>query len=204
MAESKVITSASGVIGVDNYTFFEVTKDDKEGTTYGDAYQFPGTIEIAPTDEGGVEPIDADNGVFETMSYIGNIGHELTRVDIPPEVDAMWRGLKVDENGGVLVGTETSAPYFGVAWRTERVNGTHRYFRCYKGQYGFVSKVGARTKPGNGAPEHSEATATYTAAKRISDGALYYFIDDTNFDEAKKAEIAEKWFTDMTYTPSAE
>ena len=204
MAEAKRITSASGIIGVDCYTFFEVKEDTAEGTTYGDAYQFPGTIEIAPTDEGGNETIDADNGAFETLSYVGNIGHELTRVDIPPEVDAMWRGLKPDKSGGVEVGTDVKAPYFGVAWRTERADGSHRYFRCYKGRYGFASKVGARTKPANGAPEHSEATATYTAVKRISDGMLYYYLDDSGLDDTKKEEIATEWFKDMNYKPGAE
>ncbi len=89
----------------------------------------PGTVEIAPTDEGGADVFDADNGAYDSSSYVENIGHEITNADIPPAVDAAWRGLKVDENGGVLVGTETAAPYFGVAWRTERVNGIHRYFR---------------------------------------------------------------------------
>ena len=194
----------SVTIGVDKYTFFKVLTDTESETTYDEAVTLPGTVEIAPTDEGEAEPFDADNGAYETLAYVGNIGHEITNADIPPAVDAMWRGLEVDEYGGVKVGGDVKDVYFGVAWRTLHNDGTYRYFRCYKGRYGFASKVGAQTKPSNGAPEPSTAQATYSAVKRTSDDAYYYYLDDDKLTPEKKKEIAEKWFTDMSYTPAAE
>ena len=194
----------SVTIGVDKYTFFKVLTDTESETTYDEAVTLPGTVEIAPTDEGEAEPFDADNGAYETLAYVGNIGHEITNADIPPAVDAMWRGLEVDEYGGVKVGGDVKDVYFGVAWRTLHNDGTYRYFRCYKGRYGFASKVGAQTKPSNGAPERSTAQATYSAVKRTSDDAYYYYLDDDKLTPEKKKEIAEKWFTDMSYTPAAE
>ncbi len=194
----------SVTIGVDKYTFFKVLTDTESETTYDEAVTLPGTVEIAPTDEGDAEPFDADNGAYETLAYVGNIGHEITNADIPPAVDAMWRGLEVDEYGGVKMGGDVKDVYFGVAWRTLHNDGTYRYFRCYKGRYGFASKVGAQTKPSNGAPEPSTAQATYSAVKRTSDDAYYYYLDDDKLTLEKKKEIAEKWFTDMSYTPAAE
>ena len=89
-------------IGVDKYTFFKVLTDDSKGTTYGEPYTLKGTVQISPTDNGGEDTFDADNGAYEVETYIEKIGHEIENADIPREVDAMWRGLE-KKNGGVLV-----------------------------------------------------------------------------------------------------
>lgn len=93
-------------IGVDKYTFFKVESDNAEGVTYGDPVALKGVVEIAPTDEGGADVFDADNGAYETTSYIEKVGHEITNADIPPEVDAAWRGI-TRNNGVVDVGGDT-------------------------------------------------------------------------------------------------
>ena len=77
-------------IGVDKYTFFNVISDTAEGITYGEAVSLKGVVEIAPTDAGGSDIFDADNGAYEAASYIEKIGHEITNADIPPVVDAAW------------------------------------------------------------------------------------------------------------------
>ena len=51
MAEK--IKRPSVTIGVDKYTFFKVLTDTETETTYDEAVMLPGTVEIAPTDEGG-------------------------------------------------------------------------------------------------------------------------------------------------------
>ena len=103
-------------IGVDKYTFFKVNEDSVSGTEYGEAYNLKGTVEIAPTDSGGSDVFDADNGAYEASSYIEKLGHDITNADIPPEVDAMWRGL-TRKNGVVEVGNDVKTVYFGVVWR---------------------------------------------------------------------------------------
>lgn len=65
-------------IGVDKYTFFAVLTDTSEGATYGDPYNLRGTVEIAPTDAGGSDVFDADNGAYETSNYIEKLGHDIT------------------------------------------------------------------------------------------------------------------------------
>ena len=82
-------------IGVDKYTFFPLTEDTAESLTYGTAVALPGTVEIAPTDTGGSDVFDADNGAYCTETYIEKMGHDITNADIPPEVDAMWRGIEM-------------------------------------------------------------------------------------------------------------
>ena len=191
-------------IGVDKYTFFPITKDEGGEITYGEAYSLRGTTEIAPTDEGGAEPFDADNGAYETSSYIENIGHDITNADIPPEVDALWRGLEM-KDGLLEVGNDTKTPYFGVAWRILKSDGSYRYVRYYKGSYSFASAVGGTTKPSTGAPEYQTAQATFTAVQRDSDGLYYGYIDEADLPETvTKQTLEEKWFSDMTWTPTAE
>lgn len=189
-------------IGVDKYTFFNVISDTTEGITYGEAVSLKGVVEIAPTDAGGSDIFDADNGAYEAASYIEKIGHEITNADIPPEVDAAWRGI-TPKNGVVEVGNDTKTVYFGVAWRILKSDGTYRYVRYYKGAYSFASNVGGRTKPSSGSPEKQTAKATYSAVQRECDGMYYAYFDESDLPASiTKEEFEENWFSDLTYYPT--
>ena len=189
-------------IGVDKYTFFNVISDTAEGITYGEAVSLKGVVEIAPTDAGGSDIFDADNGAYEAASYIEKIGHEITNADIPPEVDAAWRGI-TPKNGVVEVGNDTKTVYFGVAWRILKSDGTYRYVRYYKGAYSFASNVGGRTKPSSGSPEKQTAKATYSAVQRECDGMYYAYFDESDLPASiTKEEFEENWFSDLTYYPT--
>lgn len=190
-------------IGVDKYTFFNVVSDGADGTVYGEGVNLKGLVEIAPTDAGGSNTFDADNGAYETASYIEKIGHEITNADIPPEVDALWRGLNT-ENGVVEVGNDTATVYFGVAWRVLKSDGSYRYVRYYKGSYSFASNVGGKTKPSSGSIDNQTAKATYTAVQRDFDNNYYAYIDETDLPEdISKETLEDKWFTDMNWYPQA-
>lgn len=190
-------------IGVSRYTAFPITSDDGEGTVYGTPVPVPGTVEIAPTDTGSTNTFDADNGAYETDSYIEKMGHDITNADIPPEVENAWRGLgsskymvEVDRDSA------GKAPDFGVAWMVTKHDGHFRLVRYYKGKYGFASNVGGKTKPSEGAPEHQTAKATFTAVFRDSDDKGYAYIDTANLPEGVTESTAiEKWFTDMNWCP---
>ena len=202
--ENTVVKKPSTTIGVDKYTFFKVDQDTVTELTYGTGYTLPGTVQITPTDSGNSDTFDADNNAYEVSTYIEKPGHDIENADIPPQVDAMWRGLKVDEVGGIAVNNKTEAPYFGVAWRTEHNNGSYRYFRTYKGKYSFASNVGGKTKPSSGKVDHKTAKATFTAVTPDNNDDMYYYIDDTDLTAEGKAEIATKLFEDMKYKPTAE
>lgn len=186
-------------IGVDRYTFFPITESDST-ITYGTPYELKGTVEITPTDSGGSEVFDADNGAYETSVYIEKVGHEIVNADILPEVDAIWRGMP-RTGSTVDVRGNTPTKYFGVAWRSLKSDGTYRYVRYYKGSYGFASNVGGKTKPSSGAPEKQTAKATYTAVQCESNGLYYSYVDEADLDSDAKEKIATSWFTDMSYYP---
>ncbi len=191
----------SVTIGVDRYTFFKVLTDTSGETTYDEAVTLPGLVEIAPTDEGGTENFDADNGAYETLSYVGNIGHEITNADIPPSVDAMWRGSE-RKNGVVEVGSDSKTVYFGVAWRILKSDGSYRYVRYYKGSYSFASNVGGKTKSSSGSVDKQTAKATYTAVQRDFDNNYYAYFDESDLPESiTREQFEEKWFSDMSYYP---
>ncbi len=190
-------------IGVDKYTFFKVTEDTLDGITYGEAYSLPGTVEITPTDAGGSDTFDADNGAYEVEAYLEKIGHDITNADITPEVDMMWRGLTAT-NGVAEVGAVNSVPYFAVAWRVLKSDGTYRYVRYYKGKYSFASNVGGKTKPSSGAAEKQTAKATFTAVKREMDDKYYGYIDEADIPtDVTKEEFETQWFSDPSYYPGA-
>ena len=189
-------------IGVDKYTFFKVLTDTAEGATYDAPYNLKGTVEIAPTDSSGSDVFDADNGAYETSSYIEKLGHDITNADIPPEVDAMWRGLE-RKNGLVEVSNDLKTVYFGVAWRILKSDGSYRYVRYYKGSYSFASNVGGKTKPSSGSIDKQTAKAVFTAVQRDFDNNYYAYFDESDLPEGMtKAELEEKWFTDMNWYPT--
>ena len=186
-------------IGVDRYTFFKATEEQDGTIKYGDACELKGTVEITPTDTGGSDVFDADNGAYEICTYIEKIGHEIVNADIPPEVDAMWRGLERN-NKIVEVGNNIPTVYFGVAWRVLKSDGTYRYVRFYKGSYAFASNIGGKTKPSAGAPQRQTSKASYVALQRNTDGLYYSYVDESELSVARDT-FEEKWFTDMTYYP---
>lgn len=191
-------------IGVDRYTYFNIVSDTAEGTEYGEAKHLRGTVEIAPTDTGGSDTFDADNGAYETSAYIEKLGHDITNADIPPEVDAEWRGLE-RKNGVVEVSNDTKTVYFGVAWRILKSDGTYRYVRYYKGSYSFASNVGGKTKPSSGSIEKQTAKATFTAVQRDFDNNYYAYFDETDLPEGiTKETLEEKWFTDLNWYPTTD
>lgn len=200
---SEAIKRPLPTIGVDKYTFFPLTKDDAEDLTYGTAVSLPGTVEISPTDSGGSDVFDADNGAYEVETYIEKLGHEITNADIPPEVDAMWRGLTMGENGVVSVTNATVTTYFGVAWRVLKTDGSYRYIRYFKGSYSFASNVGGKTKPSAGAADKQTAKATFTAVQTEHDDRYYEYIDEVNFPAGLTREKFEaEWFKSPTYEVS--
>ena len=200
--ETNAIKKTSSTIGVDKYTFWELTEDALTGAVYGPAYQFPGTISVTLTDSSGTSVIDADNGAYEALSYTEKIGHDLENVDIPPEVDALWRGVEPDEFGGVAYDKNTKQKYFAAAFRLEKAGGWHRYFRCYKGIYSFAPSANGKTKPSSGAPEAQTAKASYAALNRDYDDKVMYILDDRDMTDEQRAEIAVKWFEDPDWFPT--
>ena len=203
MANETTFKRPLPTIGVDKYTFFPLTEDTAESLTYGTAVSLPGTVEIAPTDTGGSDVFDADNGAYCTETYIEKMGHDITNADIPPEVDAMWRGIEM-KNGLVSVTNAAGTKYFAVAWRILKPDNTYRYVRYLKGSYSFASNVGGKTKPSQGASEKQTAKATYTAVQTIKDGTVYEYIDQDNLPDKLTREAFEtEWFKDPTYTPVA-
>jgi phi13 family phage major tail protein len=196
-------------IGVDKYTFAQLMSDSADGAEYGASYSLQGMVQISPSDSGGSDTFDADNGAYEVESYLEKIGHEIENADIPPEVDAMWKGLE-KKHGAVIVGDTNSIPYFGVAWRILKTDGTYRYVKYFKGKYSLASNVGGKTKPSSGASDKQTAKATYTAIKRDYDDNYYVYIDTDGVEEliAEKdssvtsvAQFEKIFFEDMSYIP---
>ena len=189
-------------IGVDKYTFFKVISDDSTETEYDTPVSLPGTVEISPTDSGGVEIFEADNGIYETAAYIEKQGHTITNADIPPAVDAMWRGLEL-KNGLCEVTNDIPIAYFGVAWRILKSDGTYRYVRYYKGSYSFGSNVGGKTKAVQSSLTAQTAKAEFTAVMRESDSAYYAYMDEVDIPSSMNREdFEQEWFTDLNWYPT--
>lgn len=206
MAGNTVIKKPYRTMGVSDYTFWELETDDKATgkATYGDAYTLPGTVQITPTDSGGIQVFDADNVAFEIDSYVEKMGHDIENTDVPPQVDKMWRGLNPDDLGvSVDQDTFSKSPHFAVAWKIKSGGGNYRLVKYFKGKYGFASNVGAKTANSEGAPEKQTAKASFTATFRDCDGKGYYYLDTGDLpDSIDKNEVITKWFSEVDYCPT--
>ncbi|GHU56595.1 hypothetical protein AGMMS49975_20210 [Clostridia bacterium] len=164
------------VIGVSGYTIAELLTDTATGRTYGTPIQLPGTVQIAATDTANAATFDADDGAYESVSYIENRGHTLTTAALPPDISAKMKGALYV--GGVYHDNDWgNPPEFAAMWRVLKSNDKYRYTRELRGKYSFASNVGGQTKPSSGAPNFQTATATYKSLK-TADGGYREFIDE--------------------------
>ena len=131
-------------IGVDNFHFAPLTKDDATSFTYGSIVAVPGLSEITITPETTNATFYADNGAYAVATGLGKVTVEISLADIPLEVQAALLGHTL--NAGIMVKKSTdSAPYVAVLCRTLKSNGKYRYLELTKGKFELVTDT-AKTK----------------------------------------------------------
>lgn len=185
------------VVGLADLYIAAVSEDSATAYTAGTPQYF------APAAEASVKPaVDkktqyADDQAFDTMSTEAETTIELTVTGVPAEIFALITGKVFDTASGRVFDNGGTPPYFALAFKSQKSNGSFRYFQFLKGAF-TVPDEDYASKSDKVDPKTLKLT--YTAIKTvyefdlgdINDGCKRVFGDEdtTNFSETD-------WFTQV-------
>jgi phi13 family phage major tail protein len=177
------------IIGVSDFHYAILTKDDKTGTTYQTPVPVPGLVEIniKPKSESAI--LYADNGPAETATSLGEVEVDINLADLPLDTQAILLGHTIAN--GVLVRKSTdSAPYVAIGFKSLKSNGKSRFTWLYKGRF-ELPEMANKTKEDKVDFQTAKATAKFV--KREYDNAWMKQADE---DAERYTETTgANWFT---------
>ncbi len=188
-------------IGLDSLYVAEITEDSATAYTAGTpAY-------LAPAAEASQEPTSsfeiqyADDQPYDVMTGEGDTKIALKVTNIDMATLALITGRVFDAASGRMWDNGGTAPYFALAFRSQKSNGNYRYYQYLKGKFDMPKE---ETATKGEKPEPKVLELTFTAIRTtykwnlgsVTDSVKRIVGDDdtTNFDETG-------WFTSVQ-TPS--
>lgn len=197
------------VIGLDSLYIAEVTQDTAAGYTAGTP-EF-----LAPAANAVHEPSVTtlvqwmDDQPYDVMSAQGETKITLTISGLPAEMLAWITGATFDASSGRVFDNANPAlaPYFALLFRSQKSNGSYRYYCYLKGKFSPPKEESA-TKTDK--PDPKSAQVEFLAIKTIYEFNLGTLTDSVKRvwgDEDTDSFVATGWFsqvqTPATVTPSA-
>lgn len=186
---------SSNFIGVQHLHVAKLLTD-KGGDTPETTYETPVdmgkvliSVQIQPTNNEA--QLYADNQSIESSNVISEYALTFDTAALPLEYKAYLLGHTV-ENGVMSVGKDDAAPYFGIAFQSDKANGKARFVKFLKVKFNEPEET-SNTKGEN--IEYQTPTMTATAIYRLSDGLAAKYADEESEDFA--AETATAWYTEM-------
>lgn len=179
------------VVGVSDLYIAEVTKDDASAYT-ADTPEY-----LAPAAEVTHEPAVnrktqyADDQPFDTMSSEGETTINLTVTGIPIEMLAKITGRVFDAATGRMFDNGGVPPYFALMFRSQKSNGSYRYYSYLKGRFDMPSEE-AVTKADS--PDPKTIKLTFIAIKTV------YAFDLGDIDDGVKRVMGDEDTTNFSGT----
>lgn len=149
-------------IGLDDLYIAEVLTDDA-GTYLADTPEY-----LAPAAEASAEPATnqetqyADDGPYDAMTAEGETTLKLVVTGMPVEMLAKISGNAFDAASGRMFDHGGTPPYFALMFRSQKSNGSYRYYSFLKGRFSMPSEEYA-TK--SDTPDPKTVELTFTAVK---------------------------------------
>lgn len=175
-APSAGLTSGQ-FIGIQKLHVAEVLTDVPGGvTTYGSMLDL-GKVLIQVQ----VEPVNneatlyADNQAIDTATVTQERNLTFNTAALPIEYRAYLLGHKIDENGVMHVSKDDTAPYFLIAFQSDKRNGKARFVKYLKCQFAEPSET--ENTEGESI-EYNTPTLTAKAIYRLSDGECVWQLDE--------------------------
>lgn len=135
-------------IGVSDFKYAVLLKDDKEGVSYGEWNAIPGLVSVDIKSSGSVSTNYADNGPFETASNLGDITVAIEQAELPDKDRAALLGHKLGANGEMIYSSDDVAPYVAVMMKGKNADGTAKHVKLLKMKFSepadsFVTEKGS-------------------------------------------------------------
>lgn len=188
--------------GCENLVYAKVTKDDKEGITYGEVKPLAGLAEVGVTVEQSSETKYYDNAPAIVLKGVGAETRTFTIDHLTNAILAELTGQKVDADTGAIIGGGDGIenPYFAVGYMSETTDGVKTYKWALKGTFAIPDETNV-TK--NGGTDSNNMSLVYTGiatTHKFTNGgkAVYVALEDTTA-EGTKLDLST-WF-DKVQTP---
>ena len=133
----------------------------------------------------------ADNQSIEASNVVSEYTLTFDTAALPLEYKAYLLGHRM-EDGVMVVSSGDSAPYFGIAFQSDKANGTARYVKFLKVKFSEPEETSS-TK--NESIEYQTPTMTATAIYRLSDGLAAKYADEES--AGVDSETIANWYTAM-------
>lgn len=184
---------SSNFIGIQKLHVAELLTDASGGTTTYDTPLDLGkvliSVQIQPQNQEA--QLYADNQSIESSNVISEYQLTFDTAALPLEYKGYLLGHTVTE-GVMTVSKNDTAPYFGIAFQSDKANGKARYVKFLKVKFTEPEEKN-NTKGEN--VEYQTPTMTATAIYRLSDGKVAEYADEEAPDFA--ATTATNWYTSM-------
>lgn len=183
-------------IGVRNFYYKPIIKDDETGVTYGEPKRIYGLREVTLTPQTAEGDLYADDGLYEYTASVTGFDITIGLADIPFEDRSEMLGYPIDEDGVLTVTSNSMAPWFGVTFEAERSNGSYDYLQVHKVRFAPMEES-FETK--SDSVNFQTPSITGKSAKTEAFDSFY---DVVRSNEKNKKRI-EKWHESTEIKPKA-
>lgn len=154
-------------IGFRRAEFFIFDRDDEVSSTYmveGKANK-GGTVEasISGLSAEAVKVYASNLAYYVAQRGTGSVELSLSVLDITEELSNALLGREANQDGIVLVGTDTEPPYAGVMMETQALNGEPIFFALLKGKFRLDEQNLATNEDELQEPEPDELEGQFVA-----------------------------------------
>lgn len=118
-------------VGVKNFAYAIMSKDDSTGVTYGDFISVPGINKVEVKPNSSSESNYGDDVPLETAVSLGDIDVSLDLVDIPAKDVAALLGHTVKDGVTTYTGDD-AAPYVALRFQGVKGDGSAKYIKILK------------------------------------------------------------------------
>lgn len=123
------------IIGVSDFHYAILTKDDKTGVAYLDPKPIPGLQEVNIKPKSETAQYWGDNKVLGSASTLSDVDVEINLADLPLHVQAEWGGHSY-VNGAVSRKAGDVAPELAIGFKSQKDNGSEMFVWLPKGKFG--------------------------------------------------------------------
>lgn len=184
-------------VGLDQFHYAENLTDSSSGCSYDAPVAIAGIIAANVKANGSIETQYADDGPATNASNVGRQELDLEFTNLSPAVRADILGHTIT-SGVIIEKTTDTPPVVAIGFRSQKANGSYRYFWYLKGQFA-VPDDSYKTKEDK--TNFGTTKMTFAGLRRDYDSEYKIWADDD--DPAVPASVITNWFNAVPITIAA-
>jgi phi13 family phage major tail protein len=186
-------------IGLRDFVYAPITKDDATGTTYGAAKKVPGLISANINPAYNTGNLSADDGPSDSASSLSGVTVTIGHRALPTEDEAALLGKTVDAQGVIIDSVNDNPPDVAIGFRSIGSDNKYLYVWLLKGKFHPYQEQ-FQTKDSSINFQTPSLEGSFVS--RLFDGKWRYKVSEG--DATANAQTITGWFDavyDGTVTP---